>query len=123
MLRKLLWTSVFVAGLAGAYQYGKKAAEHKDLEINTVKGQNYLMWKSTGKTYQLHQFGEDLYMGGKEHQLKGAYYLLQEQATSSTLPATSTPPQKQKQATLKEQIVKEFEELKEKALELKEELW
>lgn len=122
MLRQLFWTAVFVGGIALSYQYGRQSAKHDDIQVHTLGGHHYLEWKAMEKNYPLYHFGEDLYLGGREHQLKGADYVLRATIANKLIPEQVLPPEKEKQ-TLREQVLKEFDKAKQKAKEIKEDLW
>jgi len=70
----------------------------------------------------LYHFGEDLFMGSREHQLKGADYVRRATIADKLAPERSPIPH-HKEKTVKEKVVDEYNNFKERAQDLKEELW
>lgn len=122
MLRQLFWTGVFLGGLALSYNYGKDSVKNEDIQIQQFGGQTYLHWNAMDKTYPLYHFGEDLFMGSRDHQLKGANYVLRATIANKLAPERSPIPQ-HKGKTVKEKVVDEYYNFKERAQDIKEEFW
>lgn len=126
MLKNMFLTAAVLAGMVLAYNYGEnnglQSSNNDPIQVEQVGDKTYLHWTTMDKTYDIRQFGNELYMGSRDHQITGATLLVGE-SFGNNFPMRTPVAAQGKNESLKDKLTDEFYNAVDKAKDLKKELW